>query len=668
MDSAETQASVIAELSSNGNKSNQFTDNAQQSSSMSQLQSFPASSTSSLSSSPQSHYQEPQAQTQANITNSIKIKDNVNPDNAIVVNGNSAINATAATNNNNNNNNDNNNNSDYTNANSGINNNGHSCLNKAPITCAGCHKPIKDQYLLEAIGKMWHEHCLKCDCCDVVLATAGSKLYKVPLTEKILCKTDYMRVFGAKGVCGACNKTIQPFEMVMRANRNTYHMECFACQQCLYRFCVGDKFHLQDDHKIICVQCQSENEGYSMYHQHQQQQQQNAQLPTHHHHPQPQQSDNNQHQHHSQHQQAHQQPQSQQQHVSNNQDVVFISQQGPRFSSAPVQVHAPQHSLHASVQLTTNGYMMTDYGNAVLYNHYPANVPNVQQVYYQHQHQHHQPHLNSPQLNSTIVPPNSGNTNNYVNFQHSYQHSNSAQAHHTQHLDASDQRCHPNQIQHHFHYPQHHHQPQYQIQQLETWSQPGRTELVASMASASDNMNDGTHEALIANKRRCIRNDNSNIVSSNVIAPSATAPPSVALSTGGAVTSSAAVSVTENATSNVEISLESPASQKHTESNTDESQQQQPPLLQEHQTSAANSSVQSLESSPPLPSSADSYQIVMNRVITETSPVPSTPSTSSTPTTSQTTSPGPTSTGNGMTQTNTSTANNASHSSIAASA
>lgn len=39
--------------------------------------------------------------------------------------------------------------------------------------------------------------------------------------------------------------------MVMRARSNVYHLECFACQQCNHRFCVGDRFYLCEN-KILC--------------------------------------------------------------------------------------------------------------------------------------------------------------------------------------------------------------------------------------------------------------------------------------------------------------------------------------------------------------------------------------------------------------------------------
>ncbi|CAL8115980.1 unnamed protein product [Orchesella dallaii] len=39
--------------------------------------------------------------------------------------------------------------------------------------------------------------------------------------------------------------------MVMRARSNVYHLECFACQQCNHRLCVGDCFY-PCENKILC--------------------------------------------------------------------------------------------------------------------------------------------------------------------------------------------------------------------------------------------------------------------------------------------------------------------------------------------------------------------------------------------------------------------------------
>ncbi|XP_046748380.1 LIM domain only protein 3-like isoform X2 [Diprion similis] len=115
--------------------------------------------------------------------------------------------------------------------------------------CAGCGKSITERYLLNALDMYWHEDCLKCGCCDCRLGEVGSTLYTK--ANLILCKRDYLRLFGNTGYCAACSKVIPAFEMVMRARANVYHLECFACQQCNHRFCVGDRFYLCEN-KILC--------------------------------------------------------------------------------------------------------------------------------------------------------------------------------------------------------------------------------------------------------------------------------------------------------------------------------------------------------------------------------------------------------------------------------
>ncbi|CAH0560421.1 unnamed protein product [Brassicogethes aeneus] len=115
--------------------------------------------------------------------------------------------------------------------------------------CAGCGKRITERFLLKALDMFWHEDCLKCGCCDCRLGEVGSTLYTK--ANLILCKRDYLRLFGTTGYCAACNKVIPAFEMVMRAKNNVYHLECFACQQCNHRFCVGDRFYLCEN-KILC--------------------------------------------------------------------------------------------------------------------------------------------------------------------------------------------------------------------------------------------------------------------------------------------------------------------------------------------------------------------------------------------------------------------------------
>ena len=100
------------------------------------------------------------------------------------------------------------------------------------------------RFLLKALDLFWHEDCLKCGCCDCRLGEVGSTLYTK--ADLILCRRDYLRLFGSTGHCAACSKVIPAFEMVMRARNNVYHLECFACQQCNHRF-VSIMFVLLDN-------------------------------------------------------------------------------------------------------------------------------------------------------------------------------------------------------------------------------------------------------------------------------------------------------------------------------------------------------------------------------------------------------------------------------------
>lgn len=146
---------------------------------------------------------------------------------------------------------------------------GKSDANKSSeYTCFGCQKPIRDRFLLSACDKFWHDSCLKCDRCQAKLGELGSTLYEKGSMN--LCRQDYYEMFGQKAICAVCDKLIYASEMVMRARDNVYHLECFACQLCGLRFCVGDRFHLCDN-KIVC-QYDYDEHIYPLQYQQQQQQ------------------------------------------------------------------------------------------------------------------------------------------------------------------------------------------------------------------------------------------------------------------------------------------------------------------------------------------------------------------------------------------------------------
>nr|QOK99936.1 rhombotin-1 [Sparus aurata] len=93
--------------------------------------------------------------------------------------------------------------------------------------------------------------------CLLRLPPGKAGLHSLTRANLILCRRDYLRLFGVTGNCAACSKLIPAFEMVMRARDNVYHLDCFACQLCRQRFCVGDKFFLKNN----MILCQLDYEG-----------------------------------------------------------------------------------------------------------------------------------------------------------------------------------------------------------------------------------------------------------------------------------------------------------------------------------------------------------------------------------------------------------------------
>ena len=57
--------------------------------------------------------------------------------------------------------------------------------------CTGCHKIIRDKFLLKALDHYYHEDCLKCSCCDCRLGEVGNTLFSK--ANLIMCRRDYLR-------------------------------------------------------------------------------------------------------------------------------------------------------------------------------------------------------------------------------------------------------------------------------------------------------------------------------------------------------------------------------------------------------------------------------------------------------------------------------------------
>ncbi|XP_075180604.1 LIM domain transcription factor LMO4-A isoform X3 [Anomaloglossus baeobatrachus] len=107
--------------------------------------------------------------------------------------------------------------------------------------CAGCGGKIADRFLLYSMDRYWHTRCLKCSCCQAQLGEIGTSCYTK--SGMILCRNDYIRLFGSSGACSACGQSIPASEMVMRAQGSVYHLKCFTCATCRNRLVPGDRFH-----------------------------------------------------------------------------------------------------------------------------------------------------------------------------------------------------------------------------------------------------------------------------------------------------------------------------------------------------------------------------------------------------------------------------------------
>ncbi|XP_022257347.1 LIM domain transcription factor LMO4.2-like [Limulus polyphemus] len=117
--------------------------------------------------------------------------------------------------------------------------------------CAGCGGKIMDRFLLHAMDRYWHTGCLKCSCCQATLADIGSSCFTK--AGMILCKNDYIRMFGNTGACSACAQVIPANEFVMRTHGNVYHLKCFSCVKCRNQLVPGDRYNLVNG-SVFCEQ------------------------------------------------------------------------------------------------------------------------------------------------------------------------------------------------------------------------------------------------------------------------------------------------------------------------------------------------------------------------------------------------------------------------------
>lgn len=105
--------------------------------------------------------------------------------------------------------------------------------------CAGCGVKILERFLLFAMDRYWHNTCLKCSVCQMLLADMKSCFAKDGL---IFCKNDYTKHYGPTGACHACGQQIPAHEYVIRSGGYVFHLKCFNCIKCGTTLSTGDKY------------------------------------------------------------------------------------------------------------------------------------------------------------------------------------------------------------------------------------------------------------------------------------------------------------------------------------------------------------------------------------------------------------------------------------------
>ncbi|KAK3728277.1 hypothetical protein RRG08_060064 [Elysia crispata] len=130
-------------------------------------------------------------------------------------------------------------------------NNQHQPPGGSPKQCAGCGVRIQDRFLLLAMDRYWHTGCLKCSCCQAQLGEIGTSCFTK--AGMILCRNDYIRLFGSGGSCYGCGQPIPASEMVMRAQTSVYHLKCFTCCTCHSPLNTGDRYGIVQG-SLVCEQ------------------------------------------------------------------------------------------------------------------------------------------------------------------------------------------------------------------------------------------------------------------------------------------------------------------------------------------------------------------------------------------------------------------------------
>lgn len=114
--------------------------------------------------------------------------------------------------------------------------------------CHGCKLPIEDDFSLHVSPNLeWHVACLVCcECQEFLDENCETCFIK---DGRPYCRSDYVRLFGMH--CSKCSESINANTLVMRAENQIFHIECFRCVKCDKKLLTGEEFGVANA-KLYC--------------------------------------------------------------------------------------------------------------------------------------------------------------------------------------------------------------------------------------------------------------------------------------------------------------------------------------------------------------------------------------------------------------------------------
>ena len=131
------------------------------------------------------------------------------------------------------------------------------------VICAVCTNIIFDQYYVKIKTSCFHEECLTCSICSVLLQDSC-----FVREGHFFCKPDYDRYVRTRNsqnnivtnntfsrhcrhTCAKCKSYLYPEDMIYKENAKVYHFNCLTCLICGHNFRQGDEYIYHKD-EMVC--------------------------------------------------------------------------------------------------------------------------------------------------------------------------------------------------------------------------------------------------------------------------------------------------------------------------------------------------------------------------------------------------------------------------------